>query len=111
MHGSGKFSRVSHLISSDSQPGARQFAQLSNICSVSVSSGISFDFAHRYAENSPSSEGLFSMYQISGCFNVDFNNAGYALLLHGDADELFGDFHRDFIMGNEDELRLRRHFT
>ena len=41
---------------------------------------------------------------LQGFFDIHFHHARHAAFLHGDADQLFGHFHRDFIMGNEQEL-------
>jgi len=45
-----------------------------------------------------------SIAHLQGFFDIHFHHARHAAFLHGDADQLFGHFHRDFIMGNEQEL-------
>src|SRR5215218_8120462 len=41
--------------------------------------------------------------------DVDGDDARYARLGHGHPDQLLGHFHRDLVMADEQELRLRRH--
>src|SRR6188472_3167294 len=41
--------------------------------------------------------------------DVDGDDARYARLGHGHPDQLLGHLHRDLVMADEQELRLRRH--
>jgi hypothetical protein len=48
---------------------------------------------------------------LQGFFDIHFDHARNAGFLHGDADQLLGHFHRDFIMGNKQELRVAPTFS
>ena len=44
--------------------------------------------------------------ELHRLFDVDRHHARHARLLHGDAEQLLGDFHRDLVVADEQELRV-----